>query len=129
MRSNKLVFSTVVVSVISILFSGCIFSCEKQKKRNNDWLSEEFVPIFEDVNKQLCDTFSYESALYSSGNLKEFSLTFVLVNQNCNTFPKRSSQAFLPRGKTIVKIVRSDGIVPKQNVILNVGEQFVLAAV
>lgn len=77
MRSNKLVFSTVVVSVISILFSGCIFSCEKQKKRNNDWLSEEFVPIFEDVNKQLCDTFSYESVLYSSGNLKEFSLTFL----------------------------------------------------
>lgn len=43
--------------------------------------------------------------------------------------PKRSSQAFLPRGKTIVKRVRSDGIVPKQNVILNVGEQFVLATV
>ena len=43
--------------------------------------------------------------------------------------PKRSSQAFLPRGKTVVKRVRSDGIVPKQNVILNVGEQFVLAAV
>lgn len=43
--------------------------------------------------------------------------------------PKRSSQAFLPRGKTVVKRVRSDGIVPKQNVILNVGEQFVLATV
>ena len=43
--------------------------------------------------------------------------------------PKRSSQAFLPRGKSIIKRVRSDGIVPKQNIILNVGEQFVLAAV
>mgnify|MGYP004654335505 CR=1 FL=1 len=43
--------------------------------------------------------------------------------------PKRSSQAFLPRGKTVVERVRSDGIVPKQNVILNVGEQFVLATV
>ena len=43
--------------------------------------------------------------------------------------PKRSSQAFLPWSKTIVKRVRSDGIVPKQNVILNVGEQFVLATV
>ena len=98
MRSNKLVFSTVVVSVISILFSGCIFSCEKQKKRNNDWLSEEFVPIFEDVNKQLCDTFSYESALYSSGNLKEFSLTFVLVNQNCNTFHQKIKPSVSAKG-------------------------------
>ena len=43
--------------------------------------------------------------------------------------PKRSSQAFLPRGKTIFERMRSDGIVPKQNIIPNVGEQFVLAAV
>ena len=35
---------------------------------------------------------------------------------------KRSSQAFLPRGKTIVERMRSDGIVPKQNIIVNVGE-------
>ena len=40
--------------------------------------------------------------------------------------PKRSSQAFLPWSKTIVERMRSDGIVPKQNVILNVGEQFVI---
>ena len=77
MRSNKLVFFTVVVSIISIFLSGCIFSREMQKKQNNDWLSDEFVPIFEDVNKQLYGKFSYENALYSSGNLKEFSLTFL----------------------------------------------------
>lgn len=77
MISNKLVFPIAVVSVISILFAGFIFNFEKQKKQNNDWLSEEFVPIFEDVNEQLSDNFSYENALYSSGNLKEFSLTFL----------------------------------------------------
>ena len=43
--------------------------------------------------------------------------------------PKRSSQAFLPRCKTVVKRVRSDGIVPKQNIILNVGEQFVVRSI
>ena len=34
------------------------------------------MPIFEDVNKQLYGKFSYENALYSSSNLKEFPLTF-----------------------------------------------------
>ena len=53
----------------------------------------------------------------------------VLVKQNCNTFSKRSSQAFLPRSKTVIKRMRSDGIVPKQNIILNVGGQFILATV
>ena len=43
--------------------------------------------------------------------------------------PKRSSQAFLPRGKTVVKRVRSDGIVPKQNIIVNIGEQFVARSI
>ena len=42
---------------------------------------------------------------------------------------KRSSQAFLPRGKTVVKRVRSDGIVPKQNIIVNIGEQFVVRSI
>lgn len=47
---------------------------EYQKQRNNDWLSEKFVLIFEDVNKQLGDSFSYENALFSSGNLKKLGL-------------------------------------------------------
>lgn len=47
---------------------------EYQKQRNNDWLSEKFVLIFEDVNKQLGDSFSYENSLFSSGNLKKLGL-------------------------------------------------------
>ena len=43
--------------------------------------------------------------------------------------PKRSSNTFLPRGKTVVKRVGSDGIIPEQDVIVNVSEQFVLGAV
>ena len=45
-----------------------------KKQRNNDWLSEKFVLIFEDVNKQLGDSFSYENSLFSSGNLKKLGL-------------------------------------------------------
>ena len=46
-----------------------------------------------------------------------------------NPSPKRSSQAFLPRGKSIIKRMRSDGIVPKQNIIVNIGEQFVVRSI
>lgn len=41
----------------------------------------------------------------------------------------KASQAFLPWSKTVVERMRSDGIIPKQNVILNVGEQFVIRSI
>ena len=68
-------------------------------------------------------------AMYAKGMSQRDIEDTVLVKQNCNTFPKRSSQAFLPRSKTVINRMRSDGIVPKQNIILNVGEQFILATV
>ena len=38
--------------------------------------------------------------------------TVFLSSKIVTPSPKRSSQAFLPRGKTVVKRVRSDGIIP-----------------
>ena len=49
---------------------------------------------------------------------------FVLVKQNCNSFPQKSSRAFLPRSKTVIERMRSDGIIPKQNIIINIRKQF-----
>ena len=54
---------------------------------------------------------------------------YVLVKQKCNIFPQRSSQTFLPRGKTVVERMRPNGILPKQNIILNIGKQFVLRSI
>ena len=48
----------------------------------------------------------------------------VLVKQNCNSFPQKSSRAFLPRSKTVIERMRSDGIIPKQNIIINIRKQF-----
>ncbi len=120
MISNKLIFLIAVVSVISVLFVGFIFNFEKQKKQNNDWLSEEFVPIFEDVNEQLSDNFSYVNALYSSGNLKEFSLTFLGNNDEfieysikfCNLFSAAMAEdkysAYRLSGEYILRINNSE---------------------
>lgn len=38
--------------------------------------------------------------------------------------PKRSSQTLLPGSKTVVKRVRSDGVIPKENIIVYIGKQF-----
>lgn len=48
----------------------------------------------------------------------------VLVKQNCNSSPKKSSRTFLPRSKTDIERMRSDGIIPKQNIIINIRKQF-----
>ena len=70
---------------------------------------------------------------YSGGILTGLSaiiiINNVLVKQNCNTFPKKSSHPFLPRCKTVVERVRSDGIIPEQNIIVNVSEQFIFGAI
>ena len=39
--------------------------------KNSIWIGDY---IFEDVNKQLGDSFSYENSLFSSGNLKKLGL-------------------------------------------------------
>ena len=38
------------------------------------------------------------------------------------TLPSKSSHPFLPRCKTVVERMRSDGIIPEQDVIINISE-------
>lgn len=76
MKLRKIVIPTIFVFIPMLLFVGCIIGRNAQKKRNFEQLSEEFLPIFEDVNQELGGVFSYKDAHYSSGNLMEYSLTF-----------------------------------------------------
>lgn len=47
------------------------------KQHDFNFLSERFVPIFNDVNEQLDSAFYYKDAFYSSGNLYEYSLEYL----------------------------------------------------
>ena len=53
----------------------------------------------------------------------------VFLSSKIVTLPPKSSHPFLPRCKTVVERVRSDGIIPEQNIIVNVSEQFIFGAI
>lgn len=54
---------------------------------------------------------------------EKYASFFVFLSMKIVTFsPKRSSHTFLPRGKSIVERMRSYGIVPEQDIVVNVSE-------
>lgn len=73
MKPNKLVtFIIVAVVVLAIPF----ITEYLLKRHDFDFLSDQFVPVFNDVNEQLGSAFYYKDAFYSSGNLYEYSLEY-----------------------------------------------------
>ena len=46
------------------------------KRHDFNFLSDQFVPVFNDVNEQLGNSFYYKDAFYSGGNLYEYSLEY-----------------------------------------------------
>ncbi len=69
-------FVTVAIVVAVILATPFVIE-NLLKRRDHKFLSEQFIPVFNDVNEQLDDVFSYKAALYSSGHLGEYSLEYV----------------------------------------------------
>lgn len=68
----------VIVIIAAAVLLAVPFITEYLLKRHDfDFLSERFVPIFNDVNEQLDSVFSYKDAFYSGGNLYEYSLEYL----------------------------------------------------
>lgn len=68
----------VIVIIAAAVLLAVPFITEYLLKRHDfDFLSERFVPIFNDVNEQLDGVFYYKDAFYSGGNLYEYSLEYL----------------------------------------------------
>lgn len=74
MKSRKFVIAAVIAAVILAIPNVLIIS---SRQHDFEFLSEQFLPVFSDVNKQLDDVFSYKDAFYSGGDLSEYSLEYL----------------------------------------------------
>lgn len=74
MQSRKFVIVAVIAVVILAMPNVLIIL---SRQHDSEFLSEQFLPVFNDVNKQLDDVFSYKDAFYSSGDLSEYSLEYL----------------------------------------------------
>lgn len=123
MKICNCVIGTIIIFLVLVPFilMWLISIQTMQKKKDYKVLSEEFVPIFEDVNNQLYGKFSYETACYScGGGLKEFSLTFLGDNSEftecslefCNLFSKAMASGeystYRLNGEYVLRIKNSE---------------------
>lgn len=75
MKWHKIVIVAVIVTVI-LAIPEILLRASRQ--HDFKFLSEQFLPVFDDVNKQFDDVFSYKNAFYSAGgSLPEYSLEYV----------------------------------------------------
>lgn len=73
--------------------------------------------------------FFYAIKINSLKRIHKFLIDALFLSSKIVTLPPKSSHPFLPRCKTVVERVRSDGIIPEQNIIVNVSEQFIFGAI
>lgn len=75
----KLLILPVIIIFFALPITAfiCLDNYNKASERKDfEFLSEPFVPIFEQVNEQLGSEFSYKTARISSGNLGEYNVDY-----------------------------------------------------
>ena len=73
MKSRKIV---IIVVVITVVLATPWITASISKRHRFEFLSEQFLPVFNVVNQQLGNEFSYKDALYFSDVTGEYSLEY-----------------------------------------------------
>lgn len=123
----KLLILPVIIVIFALPITAliCLDNFNKASYREDfEFLSEPFVPIFEQVNEQLGGEFSYKTARISSGNLGEYYVDYLGDNADltanaikfCNMFSSIAADNMSDpgnvrmKGEYIIKIQSSDEI-------------------
>ena len=116
----KLAISAIVLLAIPVIVLICLqLGLAAPDNHDFNFLSEPFIPVFDDVNEQLSGAFSYKSANYKSGNLGEYYLDYLGADADftntsmrfCNMFSSSIADGkhdVTMRGEYIIRIYSSN---------------------